>query len=130
MCANIVVRSRAHGFSPTLLRAFARVLLPRRPGAAEAFLGPRRDAREVRDDGLRGAGRHGGREAIQRRALQGHRGPPPALVLWLLFFGSCPLALVLWRKDCIGEADKMAVAQQRRRAAEAHDVNARLQKHH
>ena len=54
MCANIVVRSRAHSFSPTLLRAFARVLLPRRPGAAEAFLGPRRAAREVRDDGLGG----------------------------------------------------------------------------
>ena len=90
MCANIVVRSRAHGFSPTLLRAFARVLLPRRPGAAEAFLGPRRAAREVRDDGLgglRGAGRHGGREAIQRRALQGHRRPLPAPVLQRGFRG-------------------------------------------
>jgi transposase InsO family protein len=79
--ASIVVRSRAHGFSPALLRGFAQVLLPCRPGAAEAFLGPRRAARKLRDDGLRGAGRHGGREALQRRALQGHRGPtsePPS----------------------------------------------------
>jgi hypothetical protein len=84
LCATIGVRSRAHVFSPALLRASVWVLPPRRPGAAKALLGPRRAACGVRDDGLgglRGAGRHGGRQAIQRRPIRGHRGPLPAPVL-------------------------------------------------
>jgi len=48
--ANIVVRSRAHGVSPALLRAFARVLLPRRPQAIDALMGQRRTARGARDN--------------------------------------------------------------------------------
>jgi hypothetical protein len=84
LCAAIRVCSRAHVFSPALLRASGWVLPPRSFGAAKALLGPRLAACGVRDDGLGGlreAGRHGGRQAIQRRLIRGHRGPLPAPVL-------------------------------------------------
>jgi hypothetical protein len=66
LCATIEVCSRAHVFSPALLRASAWVLPPRRPGAAKALLGPRRAACGVRDDGFGGLRRAGDTAVVKR----------------------------------------------------------------
>jgi hypothetical protein len=85
--ASIVVRSRAHGFSPALLRAFARVLLSRRPEATEeALMGQQRTACGARDNG-----RCGLRESKMPKKLFTKariRGPRP-LGYWALITRLC-----------------------------------------